>query len=376
MTGFALIEGDVTLYDSAGVELAVEDATALPAGTRGFVSVGFDGTNTRFVRVDANGYQVTVGPGTSGAQQIEGLAADGSPPVGNPVYVAGQDGANIQSLKTDTTGRQEVVGGAADGAVPAGNPVPVAGWDGTNVETLRTNSAGRAQQVIYDDSGNPVAVILDNSIYRLETRSTLVGQPSTGGAENKVTTIADSQKAGEYRLQTEARTAPGSIVNIGTGIPANPAALVLEFLMNGGSEDMLVNGSGTPVAFTYAPGAGTVVAVESLQLVFAADDFEFDGSSFGPNSALSNGIKVETDVGGSVVEIFNITQNEDFLRIPGRPPIVNNTGPKDILAASFAFGSLARLDGDDSDQMIVTVRDNLTSVKFKYLTATIYGSEV
>jgi len=307
---FAIIEGDVTLR-SGGVELAVDDATALPASTRGFIGVGYDGTNTRFIRVDSSGYQVIVGAGTAGTPaggvlsiqgvsggqavpvsgtfwqatqpvsslqlpaalvggrldnnigawfgattptvgqkamaasipiaiasdqsaipasqsgtwtvqqgtppwkvegtdadgaaptenpvlvagqdgtnvqtlktdttghaEVVGPAADGATPVGNPVLSAGQDGTNVQSLKTDTTGRQEVVGGAADGAVPAGNPVLAAGWDGTNVEILRTNSDGRLEPVLVDSSGNEITVTQEGAVYRLE----VTGKVSVVGA--------------------------------------------------------------------------------------------------------------------------------------------------------------------------------------------------
>lgn len=62
---FVIIEGDVTLR-SAGVELATADGVAVVAGARGFIGVGYDGTNTRFIRVDSSGYQVMVGAGTAG----------------------------------------------------------------------------------------------------------------------------------------------------------------------------------------------------------------------------------------------------------------------------------------------------------------------
>lgn len=232
------------------------------------------------------------------------------------------------------------------------------------------------QTIIYDMNGNPASIIEDNSIWRLETRSTLVGQVQGAGIEKKVTTIEDSQDSSEHRLQTEARLAPGSTVSIGTSIPADPAALEISFVTNSGDEDLLVNGSGTPVVFEYQPSTGVVMAIQNLLVVFTADDFTFDGSSFGPNSSLTNGVKVEIDVGGTVTEIFNIKQNEDFLRVPGRLPLVNNTGPKDVLGVSFEFGGLVKLDEAADDKIIITVRDNLTSTKFKYFTATVYGAEV
>ena len=178
------------------------------------------------------------------------------------------------------------------------------------------------------------------------------------------------------RIMTEAQLAPGSTVNVGTFIPANPAALELDFCKNGGSENMLVDGSVTPVEFSFSPSAGGKLSLQSLLIVFTADDFSFDGGSFGPNAKLTNGILVDITIAAVNTPIFNIKQNEDFLRVPGRLPLVNNTGPKDVLGVSFSFGGVIQLDQAAGDKISVRVRDNLTSIKLKYLTATAYGVKV
>ena len=69
----------------------------LPAGTNtlGKVDQGAAGASAWLV----------VGSGGGGSTQVEGRAADGATPVGNPVLVGGQDGTNVQSLLTDTLGR-------------------------------------------------------------------------------------------------------------------------------------------------------------------------------------------------------------------------------------------------------------------------------
>jgi hypothetical protein len=238
-----------------------------------------------------------------------------------------------------------------------------------------TNTIGNIQ--ITDDGGTTIAdIVTDNSIDRLETRSSIVGQTAGTGSEKKVCVIDDIEDSSVKRLQTQALLAPGSTVNIGTSIPADPANLTIEFLENG-DEDMLVDGSVTPVEFSYAPASGVVIAIESLLVVFTADDFEFNGVSFGPNTGMTNGISFRLTVSpSSEVEIFNIKINEDFLRVPGRVPIVNNTGPKDLLSSVFSFGGLIKLNGTNGDKISAYVRDDLTSVKFKYLTATVYGAEV
>jgi hypothetical protein len=57
--------------------------------------------------------------------------------------VAGQDGANVQTIKTDTSGRQQVVGPVAAGSATAADaPVKVGGSDGTNVQTMAMDTSG------------------------------------------------------------------------------------------------------------------------------------------------------------------------------------------------------------------------------------------
>ena len=68
-------------------------------------------------------------------------------------------------------------------------------------------------------------------------------------------------------------------------------------------------------------------------------------------------------------------KNEDYLRVPGRIPLVNNTGPKDVLGSVFVFDGLV-LSEATSDYVRITVRDDLTSVKLKYLTSTLFAVKV
>ena len=221
-----------------------------------------------------------------------------------------------------------------------------------------------------------VAVVTDNSVNRLETRTTVAGQVGGAGAETKVTVIQDTEDPNEHRLQTESRIAPGSTINIGTAVPSDPSDLVIEFLeTTGPSEDMLVNGSGTPVVYTFGPTGSDIWSLQDVLIVFTADDFEFDGTSFGPNASLANGVLIELVQNSVVTQLFTIRQNEDFLRVPGRLPLVNNTGPKDVLSAALSFGGLVKLDGSLGDNVRATIRDNLTGVKLKYLTMTGYATK-
>jgi hypothetical protein len=132
----------------------------------------------------------------------------------------------------------------------------------------------------------------------------------------------------------------------------------------------------TPVNFDIGPTVTNEVwSVRELLLIFTADDFSFDGLSFGPNLAMTNGISISIIKDSVPTEVFIVKQNEDFLRVPGRTPLVNNTGPKDVLGAALSFQGLV-LNQSDSDKVRLVVRDNLTSVKLKFLTATLFAVKV
>lgn len=166
------------------------------------------------------------------------------------------------------------------------------------------------------------------------------------------------------------------VTTVGSDIPADPSAFVLRFLLNGSSENLRVDGSVTPVTFEQGPTTTDEIwSIRELLLTFTADDFSFDGLSFGPNPKLSSGIKIEIIKNSVATEVFLVVQNEDFLRVPGRTPLVNNTGPKDVLGAALSFQGLV-LEEATSDLVRVTVQDDLTSVKLKYLAATLFAVKV
>lgn len=94
---------------------------------------------------------------------VVGKDADGAPPTGSPVLMAGQDGTDVQSLHTDTSGNPIVVGAAANGAPVAANPVLIAGSDGTDARTLATDASGNLK--IVTPAGQVVTTQLSNSSY-------------------------------------------------------------------------------------------------------------------------------------------------------------------------------------------------------------------
>lgn len=132
--------GSVELGTSSDpVRIDPTGTTAQPVTDNGG-SLTVDGTVTVS---SVSGNVTVVQPTASNLNaQVQGTAADGASPVGNPVLIAGQDGTNVQSLATDGYGAIVVTGKNTIGTPPTQNPVVIGGWDGTNVVRLRLNTDG------------------------------------------------------------------------------------------------------------------------------------------------------------------------------------------------------------------------------------------
>jgi len=176
------------------------------------------------------------------------------------------------------------------------------------------------------------------------------------------TTIASDQPAIQVTVGVAAST--GSITEFLTddGLPT-------------GSPDMVVNGSGTPVVFTFNADATDNIQMTGLRLVFSASSLDFDGSSFGKGGALSTGLEIDivADGGTFVDQLAVLTLNEDFFRLLQFD--ISRAAADGVMAATLPFGGRVLLEGGTADKITVTVNDNLTngSLGVSYLTATIYG---
>lgn len=78
------------LFSSDGYELAVVTAASIPAGTRGLLVEGSDGTNSRFLTVDSSGRVTIVGAGVAGTPaggvvSIQGVAGGTAVPISGSV---------------------------------------------------------------------------------------------------------------------------------------------------------------------------------------------------------------------------------------------------------------------------------------------------
>lgn len=151
---------------------------------------------------------------------VDGVTAAGAPPTTAPVLIAGQDGTNIQTVKTDTAGRPQVVGAVASGSAPVGNPVLIGGIDGfaTAVHTVRTDITGNLQ-------------VGQGSAANLNAQVVGVAANATALAGNPVTVCgSDGTNCRLFLLDTSGRTLVVGAAADGAAIAGNP---VIEGLDDG-----------------------------------------------------------------------------------------------------------------------------------------------
>jgi hypothetical protein len=226
--------------------------------------------------------------------------------------------------------------------------------------------------ILYDENGNPVGVILDGSIYRLQTEAKAHVHDGSG---NAITSKVD----GSYRrLSVEAKFPPGQSVIIGNAITPNLSNVVRTYVTNGSSNTMKVDGSVTPVVFTFDASETYDIELYEIRFLFGAQDILFDGDKFASKAALTNGLLVEViHANGISSEIANIKINEDLLFFPTPANyILNNTGPKDILVMGISLGGAPILKAGTDDKVKITVRDDLDETEIATLKAQVYGIKV
>jgi hypothetical protein len=189
--------------------------------------------------------------------------------------------------------------------------------------------------------------------------------------------ISSSLDGSTRRLAVAASLKPGTSIDIGGPSPSDLTTLVRARLEDSGSStDLRVDGSSTPVAFTYNAHATKETFLYELRFVMAASTIKIDGNSFGPIPTLSNGLKFEVRSSDTTTELMLATVTEEFLALSNPNIFLDRTGATDVLAFSYTFGGAAILHDGSGDFVKVTIQDDLTSTQFKFFEATLSAVEV
>ena len=143
------------------------------------------------------------------------------------------------------------------------------------------------------------------------------------------------------------------------------------FLQNGGSNEMNVDGSVTPVNFDLAPTAGLTYFVHGITL-FLQDTGTMDYLDFGAlPGPLANGVQVSSVVKGASYTVGNIQSNID-LSMYFKADANFGSGASDLgffndldfFLGKMEFINPLILQQSTGDHLRITIRDDLTGLGY------------
>lgn len=195
-------------------------------------------------------------------------------------------------------------------------------------------------------------------------------------SENFTVAEIDGAPAVAGRLPVDALVTGGGGDSPGTpSAPTDLAKVVREYVLNGGSSDLMVDGSGGDVEFVFPADLADDITLNELIFVFSSDDLKFEGTKFGNENALTTGLLVEVTSGGVTTEIANILITEHFLEFGSPGGVTVSKNGKDAMVIGFNMGGNIVLEFGVVDEVKVTVRDDLDKGSHRYLALTVKGEK-
>lgn len=242
------------------------------------------------------------------------------------------------------------------GKVTITDPLPAGGNEiGKVAQGTRGAPEGGWPVYVVDPDGHPVGVILDGAIYRLASNSKIAI-----GESDMVHLDAIDTASGKGRLKATLFSTSGDPVSFGS-VPPNPESIRNAFMLNGSNSSLLVDGSSTPVAFTYDADSTRDVSIQEVKIVMAANGITFGTDKFGVVNKLTNGLLLEITSNGLTGTVANLQSNECLAHLSSPGGFIWVVSSKDMLAVSYSIGGSLRLKAGTSDNVKFTVRDNLSS---------------
>jgi hypothetical protein len=146
-------------------------------------------------------------------------------------------------------------------------------------------------------------------------------------------------------------------------VSASPTNVVFEYLKNGGSIEMAVDGS-TPVEFRYTVPANTTVVLYRCNIIIR--DLGITPFRFGALTALTNGLKIEIfNAADALLKSFTvdatIKNNAEFGNLAGVDTTIDSGAGGDALYVRWTIansGAAVKLTAGQYFQ--VTVQDNIS----------------
>jgi len=150
---------------------------------------------------------------------------------------------------------------------------------------------------------------------------------------------------------------------------------IVPLLSGTSSTSLLVDGSSNPKIFQVTASLTKDKYLEEIRFIANAADIQFDGAAFMKiNNTLVSGVLLQIQASGTLSNVYNFRQSEDFLVFGGND-ILDQTDTSDLLVASLKLNGTTILYSGSSDFVKVTVRDNLINAGNLYFKCYVRGFE-
>lgn len=154
-------------------------------------------------------------------------------------------------------------------------------------------------------------------------------------------------------------------------IPLCRTVQICESFTNGTNRSMNVNGSSTSQDFTVGPPAGQIWYCHSITIfIVASGSTDFD--DFGAiGGGLSNGVQLIQSIDSTEYVYSNFQNNEQLGNCFKEDIMFSSTAGEDtrgwfdepdLYKGTATFRAPIELRGDDGDQLIFRIRDNITNL--------------
>jgi hypothetical protein len=178
----------------------------------------------------------------------------------------------------------------------------------------------------------------------------------TGGDDAYIADVIE--ESGQKKLVVKSTNAPQPIGN-----------LTFQHATNGGSEDMAVDGSSTPVEFSVLADATRDIIVEAMAFESFANGIKID-KFLSLNSELTNGILIEVKSEDEIFQFLPIKNtiefDSHFAYGPGRSYNLLFASGNDSMVTRFGpeFPFVLKPQGTyaSDDYVKVVIRDNISSI--------------
>lgn len=147
------------------------------------------------------------------------------------------------------------------------------------------------------------------------------------------------------------------------------------FAKNGGSNDLLVDGSSTPVSFTVPAPTAPTESFHVTQMRFTAAANGIKYGQFLSIAILATGIElniISEGVSRTPFENFLMTDNLSYFDGTGRAIIEKQAG-RDFYVVALIFQNPFKLITDSADEIEIIINDDLTASSLKLFTFRAYG---